>query len=420
MLRNRVSLFVLGVVVIFGLTGPLGCNPPQNGDDANGAGGDGGTTAGNGPDSRPNGNGSSTNLNEIPSNNEGKMSVTKKQWGTMPDGTVVEQYTLANEAGIEVDVATYGGLLTRVAVPDHDGKTENVTLALESLADYREGHPYFGCIVGRYANRIADGRFTLDGKQYELATNNGKNHLHGGDEGFDKKVWQAEPVESEESVGVRLTYVSPDGEEGYPGKLTTTVRYELTADNELIMDYTAVTDAPTVVNLTNHAYWNLGGADSGSVLDHELVIMADEFLPVDHTLIPLGQPMSVADTAMDFRDGTKIGARIDQVEEGYDHCYVLNKPRDAEMPLAARLSDPQTGRVMEIYTTQPGVQLYTGNFLDGSLSAHGNTYNKHAAVCLETQHFPDSPNQPQFPSTVLRPGEKYHQRTVHKFYVREQ
>jgi aldose 1-epimerase len=411
MFHFRCGLFSLIAVAGCVLAGIPGCKPPEE----NGGGG-GNVTEANG---KPGGGNSPTSLKSIPSTDEGKMTVTKKEWGTMPDGTPVELYTLSNQAGIEVDVTTFGAMLTRVAVPDRDGNAENVTLCLESLEDYRAGHPYFGCVVGRYANRIADGRFSLDGKEYKLATNNGKNHLHGGNEGFDKKVWQAEPIESDEAVGVRLTYTSPDGEEGYPGELSATVRYELTAENELVMDYTAVTDAPTVVNLTNHAYWNLGGADSGSVLDQQLVIEADEFLPVDDTLIPLGTPMAVAGTAMDFRQGETIGARIDQVEGGYDHCYLLNKTADGEMSLAARLGDPESGRVMEVYTTQPAMQLYSGNFLDGSLSAHGNTYNKHGAVCLETQHFPDSPNQPSFPSTVLRPGEKYHQRTVHKFFVSE-
>ena len=362
---------------------------------------------------------SPTPTHELPTKPESNMSIERTTLGTLDDGTEVQQYTLRNAAGVEVDVMTLGATLRRVAVPDRDGKNENVTLHLDSLDDYVAGHPYFGSIVGRYANRIAQGRFTLDGTEYTLATNNGPNHLHGGEVGFDKRVWQAEPVERDDAVGLRLTYVSPAGEEGYPGTLTTTVLYELTDDNRLVFDYTAVTDQPTVVNLTNHAYWNLGGATSGSVLDHRLMINADGFLPVDHGLIPLGPVEPVADTPMDFRQPETIGARIDQVEGGYDHCYVLNKPRGEDLPLAARLVDPDSGRVMEVRTTQPAVQFYSGNFLDGTLSANGHAYRKHAGVCLETQHFPNSPNQPEYPSTLLQPGETFHERTEHKFLVQD-
>ncbi|MFW6124594.1 MAG: aldose epimerase family protein, partial [Pirellulales bacterium] len=338
-------------------------------------------------------------------------------FGTLPDGTEIEQYTLSGGAGLEVEVITYGATIRRVAVPDRDGNVENVTLHLPSLDEYVAGHPLFGCVAGRYANRIAGGRFTLDGTEYTLATNDGRNHLHGGKTGFDKKVWQAEPVERDDARGVRLTYVSPDGEEGYPGTLTATVLYELTDDNRLVMDYTAVTDKPTVVNLTNHAYWNLGGATSGDVLGHQLMINAERFLPTDHALIPLGPSEPVAETPMDFREPHPIGSRIERVEGGYDHCYVLKKPRGETLPLAARVIDPASGRVMEVRTTQPGVQLYTANFLDGSHGVDGHRYGEHAGLCLETQHFPDSPNRPEYPSTVLRPGETYHDRTEHRFLV---
>ncbi len=360
-----------------------------------------------------------TTLHPLPAGSETEMGVQVQNIGKMPEGDAVEQYTLTNANGVQVTVMTYGATITSVVVPDRDGKFENVTLRLDSLDDYFAGHPYLGSLVGRYANRIAKGRFTLDGVEYTLATNNGPNHLHGGLQGFDKQLWQAKPEEFEDAVGLTLTYTSPDGEEGYPGTLTATVLYKLTNDNELVMDYTATTDKPTVVNLTNHAYWNLAGAGSGSVLGHELTLNADRFLPVDDTLIPLGAPATVEGTPMDFRTPHTIGARIDQVEGGYDHCYVLNPSAPGAMSLAARLVDPVSGRAMEVHTTQPGVQLYTGNFLDGTLRGEGKAYERHAALCLETQHFPNSPNQPDYASTVLRPGETYRQTTVHRFLIAE-
>ncbi len=358
-------------------------------------------------------------LHTVPAGSETEMEIHTRVIGQTPEGDDVEEYTLVNANGIKVTVMTYGATITGVHLPDRDGEFENVTLYLDSLDDYFAGHPYFGSLVGRYANRIAKGRFELDGTEYTLATNDGPNHLHGGEQGFDKRFWQAEPVEEEDAVGVLLTYISPDGEEGYPGTLTVAVLYKLNNDNELVMDYTATTDKPTVVNLTNHAYWNLAGAGSGTILDHVLTLDADRYLPVDDTLIPLGAPAPVEDTPMDFRQPETIGARIDQVEGGYDHCYVLNQPSPGEMTLAARLVDPGSGRAMEIHTTQPAIQLYTGNFLDGTLSGDGKAYEQYAALCLETQHYPDSPNQPDYPSTVLRPGETYRQTTVHKFLVAE-
>jgi len=350
---------------------------------------------------------------------QAKMSVEKAPFGKTPEGIEVEQYTLTNENGLKVKIITYGAMITSVETPDRDGKFANVTLFRDSLEDYLSGHPYFGCAVGRYANRIAKGKFTLDGVEYTLATNNDENHLHGGDKGFDKHVWKAESFEGEDHVGVTFSLVSPDGDEGYPGELSATVTYILANDDTLKMKYTATSDKPTVVNLTNHAYWNLAGAGSGDVLDHELTLNADRFLPVDDGLIPLGSLDPVKDTPMDSTTPMTIGARIEQVEGGYDHCYVLNKKEGEDLSLAAKVVEPKSGRVMEIYTTQPAVQLYTGNFLDGTITAGGVAYEKHYALCLETQHYPDSPNQESFPSTVLRPGETYEQMTVHKFSVQQ-
>jgi aldose 1-epimerase len=351
---------------------------------------------------------------------ETEMSLKKESFGKTSDGQAVDLYTLTNKHGLKAKVMTYGATLTAVETPDRKGKIENVTLAMPSLAEYEKGHPFFGSVAGRFANRIAKGKFTLDGKEYTLATNDGENHLHGGTKGFDKKVWKAEPIEAGDAVGVKLTYESPDGEEGYPGKLVATVAYTLTDDNELKMDYTATTDKPTHVNLTNHAYWNLGGAGSGDVLGHQLVINADRFVPVDAGLTPLGPLENVKGTPMDFTRPQTIGARIDDVKGGpshggYDHCYVLNKTAGEAVTLAARVVEPKSGRVMEVYTTQPGVQLYTGNFLDGGPRSGG--YKVHEAFCLETEHYPDSPNHPDYPSTVLKPGETYRETTVHKFSV---
>jgi len=351
------------------------------------------------------------------SGSETKMSITQQPYGKLPDGTEIEQYTLTNGKNLTVKVITYGAMITAVEVPDRDGKVENITLFRDSLEDYRAGHPYFGCAVGRYANRIAKGKFALDGTEYTLATNIGPNHLHGGDKGFDKHVWKAMPMPIEEAgfVGMTFQLVSPDGDEGYPGTLTATVSYIVNFEGDLIMEYTAKTDKPTVVNLTNHAYWNLAGAGSGDVLKHKLMLNADRYLPVDETLIPLGPLAPVKGTPMDFTTPEMIGARIDRVEGGYDHCYVLNKEEGKGPTLAASVTEPASGRVMEIYTTQPAIQLYTGNFLDGTITAGGVAYQKHYAFCLETQHYPDSPNRPEYPTTVLRPGQTYKHTTVHKF-----
>ncbi len=356
-----------------------------------------------------------------PDVDENKMSVTKEAYGKLPDGTPIDQYTLSNPNGLKVKIINYGAIITAVETPDRNGKIENITLYRDSLADYRETKdgkpttPYFGATVGRYGNRIAKGRFTLEGKEYKLAINNGPNALHGGLKGFDKVVWKAEPVQSSGVVGVAFTYTSHDGEEGYPGTLKVKVTYSLTDENELKMDYEATTDKTTVVNLTNHTYWNLAGAGNGDILKHELTLSADRFLPVDSTLIPLGQLDPVKGTAMDFNAPKAIGKDIGQVEGGYDHCYVLSRKSD----VAARVTEPTSGRVMEVYTTQPAIQFYTANFLDGTITAGGKTYEKHYGLCLETQHFPDSPNQRTFPTTVLKPGETYKQSTVHKFSVQK-
>lgn len=347
-----------------------------------------------------------------------KMGISKEPFGKVDD-TAVELYTLANKNGLKVKIMTYGAIITAVEVPDRNGQVQNITLFKDTVADYKAGHPFFGATVGRYANRIAFGKFTIGGTEYTLATNNNEHHLHGGNVGFDKKIWKAEELKGDDFVGVAFRYTSPDGEEGYPGKLEAKATYTLNNDNELKMVFEATTDKPTHVNLCNHAYWNLAGAGSGDVLDQVVMINADAYLPVDDGLIPLGKPEPVADTPMDFTTPTAIGARIDQVEGGYDHCWVLNKKKPGEMSLCARVVDPGSGRVMEVSTTQPGVQFYTGNFLNGTDKGGGFEFDKHDAFCLETEHFPDSPNHPDFPTTLLKPGETYRETTIHKFSIQE-
>jgi aldose 1-epimerase len=348
----------------------------------------------------------------------GKTSVTRAEYGHLPDGTVVEVYQLQNRNGLRAKVITYGALLTEMHVPDRTGRFGDVTLGFDNLQSYLDGHPYFGATVGRYANRIAQGKFTLDGRTYVLATNDGPNHLHGGVRGFDKVIWRAE-VLGGTGAAVRFTYTSPDGEEGYPGTLTAAVTYTLTEDNELRLDYLATTSQATVVNLTNHAYWNLAG--TGNILDHVLQIAADRYTPVDDTLIPTGAIDPVRGTPMDFTRPLPIGSRIRQLTnepQGYDHNYVLDS-RGGDLALAARVEEPTTGRVLEIYTTEPGIQFYSGNFLDGTLTGKGGVvYQQYDGFCLETQHFPDSPNRPNFPSVILRPGQVYTQTTIHKFSTR--
>ncbi len=342
-------------------------------------------------------------------------------FGKTREGQAVELYTFSNAQGMEVRAMTYGGIILSLKTPDRTGKLDDVTLGFDTLDPYLATHPYFGALIGRYGNRIAKGKFKVDGKEYKLAVNNGPNSLHGGLKGFDKVVWQAESFDKPEGVGVVFRYTSADGEEGYPGTLQTKVTYTLTDKNELIFDYHATTDKATPVNLTNHAYFNLAGAGTRDVLDHQMMINADHFTPVDSTLIPTGELKSVEGTPFDFRKPTAIGARIEAKDQqikygpGYDHNYALNK-QGAGLTLAARVSEPTSGRVMEVSTTEPGVQFYTGNFLDGTLTGKGgHVYKRRFGFCLETQHYPDSPNQPNFPSSILKPGETYTSRTVYAF-----
>jgi aldose 1-epimerase len=360
---------------------------------------------------------------EPPVKGDGKVkaNILKKDFGKTPDGTAVDMYVLTSAAGMQAKIITYGGIITELLVPDRAGKWGDVVLGFDDLKGYLAGHPYFGAIVGRVANRIAKGKFTLDGKEYTLAINNGPNALHGGKKGFDKVVWQAKPAETADGVSLTLTYVSPDGEEGYPGNLTASVTYTLTKQNELKIDYSATTDKATPINLSNHSYFNLAGPASGNILGHELQLEAEKYTPVDETLIPTGEIKSVADTPLDFIKPAAIGARIDKLQgnpRGYDHNMVL-KSGGKTLALAARVHEPKTGRIMEMFTTEPGVQFYTGNFLDGTLKGKaGVTYQKHQGFCLEAQHFPDSVHHPNFPSTILEPGKTYSQTTVYKFSVK--
>lgn len=356
-----------------------------------------------------------------------ETSITKNSYGTTSDGVVVDEYTLTNANGMEVKIITYGGIITSVRVPDRGGNWANVALGFDSLADYETlNGPYFGAITGRYANRIAGAKFTVDGTEYALATNNGPNSLHGGLKGFDKVVWTGAEVASADGVAVELSYLSPDGEEGYPGNLQTTVVYTLTNDNEIRIDYSATTDKATVVNLTNHSYFNLAGEGAGTIYDHILTIAADRYTPVDATLIPTGELASVADTPFDFRVPKTIGPGQRSSHEqvvlgrGFDHNWVLNRPdfEDTSLMLAAQVYEPESGRVMEVWTTEPGIQFYAGNFLDGTLiGSGGHLYRQSDGLALETQHFPDSPNQPDFPSTSLAPGDTYQTTTIYKFKV---
>jgi aldose 1-epimerase len=351
-----------------------------------------------------------------------KPTMTKEPFGKLPDGTPIDIYTLRNSRGFEAMITNYGGFIVSLKAPDKNGKLADVVLGHDSLEGYLKQPGFMGCITGRYANRIANGEFKLGGKTYTLAKNNGPNHLHGGRVGFDKKVWTAKDMQGPDVIGVQLSYTSKDGEEGYPGNLAATVTYWLTNNNELKIDYAATTDKETVVNLTNHSYFNLAGAGSSDILKHELMLNADRFTPVDATLIPTGELRSVKGTPLDFTTATPIGARIDDQKEqqmvygkGYDHNFVVNgKP--GELRVAARVSEPTSGRVLEVLTTEPGVQLYTGNFLDGSIKGkEDKAYQRRYGFCLETQHFPDSPNKPQFPTTTLKPGEQFKSATVFKF-----
>lgn len=345
-----------------------------------------------------------------------KCKVEKTLFGMMPDGDSVMLYTLTNEKDIKITITNYGGIITGIYTPDKNGKSTNITLGFDNLDQYLAGHPHFGALIGRYGNRIAGAGFTLEGEQYTLAANNGNNSLHGGMEGFGKKLWKGEVIDCDERAALGLSLTSPDGEEGYPGTLKVTVTYELLMD-QFFITYEAETDKATVLNLTNHAYFNLAG--QGTILDHVAYINASRYTPVNEELIPTGELANVEGTAFDFRKPTVIGARFNElgfVPVGYDHNFVLDGT-DGERKLAAKVLDPVSGRFIEVHTTQPGVQFYTGNFLDGSLSSGDRTFVQHSGFCLETQHFPDSPNQPGFPSTVLRPGEQFASQTILKFGV---
>ena len=364
----------------------------------------------------------------------GSKSVTRKysevkileaDFGQLADGRSAKLYTLRNSNGIEMTVSDYGGIIVSLKVPDRNGRFDDIVLGYENLSDYLKETPYFGAIIGRYGNRIGKAKFSIDGDEYMLAANDGANHLHGGEVGFDKVLWKADPVIGGDAAAITFSYLSKDGEEGYPGNLNCKVTYTLGNDNSLRFDYEATTDKPTVCNLTQHAYWNLGGHDSGTILDHELVLHADHFTPVDKGLIPTGELRRVAGTPFDFRKPATIGSRIAEKNEqlnfgkGYDHNWVISRESRKEMELAATLYEPGSGRLMEVWTEEPGIQFYSGNFLDGKLTGKADVkYAHRSGLCLETQHYPDSPNQGSFPSVILRPGEVYKTSTLHKFKVK--
>jgi aldose 1-epimerase len=357
----------------------------------------------------------------------GVTPVTRAPFGRLADGGSAELFTLRNAHGIEVQLTNYGGIITALRTPDRAGHFDDIVLGYDDLAGYVKSSPYFGAIVGRYGNRIARGLFTLDGTTYKLAVNNGPNSLHGGLRGFDKVIWNAAPFTNDQGTGVALDYTSADMEEGFPGRLHSRVTYTLTADDRLVVDYVATTDKATPVNLTQHTYWNLAGSARRDILGHELTINADSMTPVDSTLITTGEISPVAGTPFDFRTPTPIGARVDQRQNtqirygnGYDHNFVLNRGGAAGDALvhAARLVEPSSGRTLDIATTEPGLQFYSGNFLDGTITGKsGQVYKFRYGIALETQHYPDSPNHPNFPSTILRPGQQYHTRTVFQFGV---
>ncbi|HYM12418.1 MAG TPA: aldose epimerase family protein [Bryobacterales bacterium] len=355
---------------------------------------------------------------------EAGATLKRQAFGKLPDGTAADLYVLTNKNGVEAAITNYGGIVVSLKVPDRNGQLGDVVLGCDTLDEYLKGTPYFGAIIGRYGNRIGGGKFMLDGAAYTLARNDGENHLHGGIKGFDKVMWQAKDVSGNGAPSLQLSYLSKDGEEGYPGNLSAQVVYTLTESNELKIDYTATTDKDTVVNLTNHSYFNLAGAGNGDILQHQLLLYAGRFTPVDAGLIPTGEIRSVKGTPFDFTQATAIGARIDQDDEqlklgkGYDHNFALDSGGGSLAP-AAQVYEPATGRLLEVSTTEPGIQFYTGNGLDGSIHGKGGkAYGRRSAFCLETQHFPDSPNKPAFPSTVLKPGNTYRSATVYKFSVR--
>lgn len=349
---------------------------------------------------------------------KGKSNVQKQAWGKLPDGTAVDLYTLSNANGMKAAIMTYGGAVVSLTAPDRGGKYADVVLGMDNLEGYLKPVPYFGALIGRYGNRIGHAQFTLDGKTYHLPKNDGDNTLHGGTRGFDKRVWTAH----ESNGSLELTYVSKDGEEGFPGTLTAKVVYTVTPQNELRIEYSATTDKDTVVNLTNHSYFNLNGAGDGDILQHQVMIHADRFTPVDSGLIPTGELKPVKGTPFDFTKATAIGARINESDQqlqygkGYDHNWVVT---GTGMRTVAEVYDPQTGRVMDVITDQPGLQFYTGNFLDGTIRGKGGkVYGRRTAFCMETQHFPDSPNKPSFPTTELKPGQTYHTVTMYRFSAR--
>ncbi|HKG33140.1 MAG TPA: aldose epimerase family protein [Gemmatimonadales bacterium] len=355
--------------------------------------------------------------------NQQAATVTVAPFGRMPDGKAVEVYTLTNVRGMEVRAITYGAVIQAIRVPDRAGRLDDIALGYDSMQGYLTSSPYFGAVVGRYANRIARGRFALEGRSYRLAINNAPNHLHGGLKGYDKVLWEAQAFQRGDTVGVTFQHTSPDGDEGYPGTLRVSVSYSLNPSNELVVEYRAIADRATPVNLSQHSYFNLAGEGRGDILGHVLEINADRYTPVDSTLIPTGALASVAGTPFDFRSPTAIGARIDQPDpqlkygKGYDHNFVLNRTGGA-LVHAVHVLEPETGRTLDIATTEPGLQFYSGNFLDGTITGKGgHRYRHRSALVLETQHFPDSPNQPSFPSTILRSGQEYRSKTVFTFGV---
>ncbi|CDG85727.1 aldose epimerase family protein [Janthinobacterium agaricidamnosum] len=353
------------------------------------------------------------------------LGITRASFGQLPDGSRVNLYTLVNRQGLCIKITDFGGIITEIHAPGRDGKCADVILGFDELQPYLEDSSFFGALVGRVGNRIAAGRFDIDGQAYQLELNNGVNHLHGGSTGFSKRLWQSSTFHNTRSVGLTLVLDSADGDQGYPGKLHATVIYELSERNELFIKYHAVTDRATPVNLTSHAYFNLAGAGAGDISDHLLTINADAYTPTDSLQIPTGELAPVSGTPFDFRNPHAIGARIGQDDRqlaygaGYDHNYVINQAEHKQMSLAARVLEPRSGRVLEVFTQEPGVQFYSGNFLDGSLTGKGWNYGRRSGFCLETQHFPDAPNHPAFPDIILRPGQEYTTVSVYKFSVQE-